>query len=144
MSRPVWEQCDPAVDPDCYAPGAVDPGGEYVECRWTPSSTNYNYFYAGQNLIDMYDNISGSIPVNTIELDMTFLESGGTAAPTSVTTDGTYYIDTRSAGFDCIENDPNNNIFTLEATFAGNPNAYLRLSNPRYLFCPWDNCAWCD
>lgn len=145
-TRNVWEQCDPAVDADCYGPGAQDAGGNYVECRWTPDSIETNYFYTGDAaaLAGMYQDISGSIPVNTIELDMTFLESGGTGAPTSVVTDGTYYIDTRSAGFDCIENDPNNNIFTLEATFNGNPNAYLRLSNPRYLFCPWNNCEWCD
>lgn len=147
-TRNVYEQCDPEVDTDCYGRGARDTEGRYIECRWTPSSPNTNFFYTASDagdVVEMYADISGAIPVNTIELDMTFLESGGTGPPTSVVTDGTYYIDTRGGGVDCDDpHDPDDNIFTLQATFAGNPNAYLRLSNPKYLFCPWDNCAWCD
>ncbi|RJQ35184.1 VWA domain-containing protein, partial [Candidatus Parcubacteria bacterium] len=145
VTRPVWEQCDPAVDADCYGPGAIDADGEYVECRWTPASTETNYFYAGQDVTSMYANISGSIPVNTVELGLTFLETGGDGPPTSVITNGTYYIDTRGGGVDCDDpHNPIDNIFSLGANFTGNPNAYLRLSNPRYMFCPWDNCVWCD
>ena len=142
-SRHTYEQCDPEVDADCYAPGAMD-GGEYVECRWTPASLETNYFYYGADVTGMYNEISGSIPVNTVELQLSYL-TGGPSPPTSVISNGTYYIDTRGGGVDCTDPyAPDDNVFELEASFSGNPAAFLRLSNPRYSFCSWDNCAWCD
>lgn len=140
--RNVWEQCDPQVDgADCYGPGAMA-DGRYVECRWTPDSLQTNYFYAATNAADveqMYADVSGSIPVNTVQLTMSYL-GGGDSPSTSVVTNGTYFLDTRGGGVDCSDpHDPTHNIFTIEATFAGNPDAYLRLSNPNYYYCPWGN-----
>ncbi|MBT6691236.1 VWA domain-containing protein [Candidatus Parcubacteria bacterium] len=131
------EECDGG--PDCISSALPN------ACQWSGDRVNDNRAYSGSSqaeLAQMYQDISGSIPINNVLLALDNSGATTTLNDIGVTFDNSYRIHTNGIAT-CSDGSTVDNELNISANFTGNINAYLELSNPVYEFCHWYNCPWC-